>query len=288
MLNNRNFEAPYGILEQVSPLIRRIVANNPSPFTFYGTGTYVIGRGKVAVIDPGPLLESHVNALAASLSGETVSHILITHTHTDHSPAAGPLKAATGAKTYGFGPHGHVGATGEAGADLDFRPDVLLRHQDVLEGPGWHLAAHHTPGHASNHLCYALPEEAALFSGDHVMGWSTSVIVPPDGSMADYMRSLSELMQRDDAIYWPTHGGPIRDPKAHVSELIGHRLHRRGQIFSALSQEAKTPAEIADAVYIGLDPRLRGAAAQSTLAHLLELEGSGAVAMEDGKWHRKQ
>ncbi|HVZ00771.1 MAG TPA: MBL fold metallo-hydrolase [Dongiaceae bacterium] len=286
MLNDRNFEARYGVLEQVSPLIRRIVAENPGPYTFFGTGTYVVGRGEVAVIDPGPLLDRHVDALLAGLAGETVTHILITHTHTDHSPAAEPLKAATGAKTHGFAPHGQVGATGEAGADLDFRPDVVLRDGDVVEGPGWHLTAHHTPGHTSNHLCYALEEEAALFSGDHVMGWSTTVIVPPDGSMADYMRSLSALMQRGDRIYWPTHGGPIRDPKAHVSELIGHRVHRREQILFAMSQRPMSEAEIARAVYVGLDPRLRGAAEQSTLAHLLELAESGAVALESGKWRR--
>ena len=286
MLNDRNFEARYGILEPVSPMIRRIIARNPSPYTFHGTGTYVVGSGQVAVIDPGPLLEKHVDALLAALGGEIVTHILITHTHTDHSPAAAPLRAATGAMTYGFGPHGTIGATGEAGADFDFKPDTVLRDGDVVRGPGWHLTAHHTPGHTSNHLCYALAEEAALFSGDHVMGWATTVIVPPDGNMAQYMRSLDALMQRDDAIYWPTHGGPIRDPKAHVSELIGHRLRRRAQIVAVLSDKAKTPVEIAGAVYVGLHPRLRGAAAQSTLAHLIELAETGAVVRERDKWRR--
>jgi glyoxylase-like metal-dependent hydrolase (beta-lactamase superfamily II) len=286
MLNDRSFNATYGVLETVSPLVRRIVANNPGPYTFYGTATYVIGRGSVAVIDPGPLLPEHIDALLKGLGGETISHILITHTHTDHSPAAAPLREATGAKTFGFGPHGHVGETGEAGADLDFQPDVMLRDGDEVAGSGWHLIAQHTPGHASNHLCFALPEESALFSGDHVMGWATTVIVPPDGDMSAYMRSLDRLMQRNDAVYWPTHGGPILDPKAHVAELKAHRLERRAQIQAAISTASKSPAEIVADVYVGLDPRLRWAAAQSVLAHLFELEQAGLVAVEQGKWRR--
>ena len=222
MLNDRSFKCVYGQLERVSPLIRRIVAENPGPFTFLGTGTYVVGHGKVAVIDPGPLLQSHVDALLSALSGETVTHILVTHTHTDHSPAARLLRGATGAPTVGFGPHGQVGDTGEAGADVEFVPDVAIADGDVVAGPGWRLEALHTPGHASNHLCFALAQEAALFAGDQVMGWSTTVIAPPDGNMAAYMRSLDRLSRRHDEVYWPTHGGAIFDPKAHLAELISH------------------------------------------------------------------
>ena len=175
MLNDRNFDCAYGVAEQVSPLIRRVVARNPGPFTFLGTGTYIVGRGRVAVIDPGPDLSDHVEALLAALAGETVSQILITHTHIDHSPAAAALKAATGAPCLGFGPHGARGETGEAGADLAFDPDIRMADGDELSGEGWTLTALHTPGHASNHLCFALAEEQALFSGDQVMGWSTTV-----------------------------------------------------------------------------------------------------------------
>src|SRR6185437_3870091 len=204
----RDFAFAYARAERLSPLIRRVVARNASPFTFKGTGTYIIGRGKVAVIDPGPALDDHVAALLEAVSGESVTHILITHTHLDHSPAAAALKRATGAKTYGFGPHGSrrpaesIGGTTEEGGDRDFVPDVALRDGDVAEGPGWRLEAVETPGHTSNHLCFALPEERTLFTGDHVMGWSTSVIAPPDGDMAAYMRSLEKLLAREDALYW--------------------------------------------------------------------------------------
>src|SRR5579864_5559789 len=186
----------YGIADRVSPLIRRVVARNPSPFTFKGTGTYIVGHGQVAVIDPGPDLAAHVDAILDALRGETVTHIVVTHTHLDHSPAAAALKQATGAKTYGFGPHGSgraedrtgVGGVTEEGGDHAFRPDIAMREGDAVQRPGWRLEAVHTPGHTSNHLCFALAEERALFSGDHVMGWSTSVIAPPDGDMRAYMR----------------------------------------------------------------------------------------------------
>lgn len=286
MLNDRNFTCDYGRLEPVSPAIRRIVAPNPGPFTFYGTGTYVIGRGEVAVIDPGPALPEHVAALTAALAGETVTHILITHTHIDHSPAAAALKAATGAPSFGFGPHGRVGDTGESGADLEFRPDRRLVHGDAVEGPGWRLEAVHTPGHASNHLCFALPAERALFSGDHVMGWSTTVVAPPDGDMAAYMGSLDRLQARADATFWPTHGGPIRDPASHLAELIQHRRARRAAILAAIGSDPVTPERIVPAIYRDLDPRLIAAAAQSVLAHLLELESEGLVRRRENRWER--
>jgi glyoxylase-like metal-dependent hydrolase (beta-lactamase superfamily II) len=283
-LNNRDFSAPYGRLETVSPLIRRILARNPGPFTFFGTGTYVVGRGRVAVIDPGPDLAAHIEALLEGLAGETVSHILVTHTHIDHSPGAAALQAATGAPTHGFGPHGHGGETGESGADLAFSPDVRLADGDAVTGPGWHLQAVHTPGHASNHLCFALAEEQALFSGDHVMGWSTTVIAPPDGNMAAYMRSLERLRQRLEQTYWPTHGGPIHAPAAHVAALIGHRLARRQAVLRALGPRPTHPRALVGAVYPGLDPALQGAAAQSLLAHLIELAGDGLAHEEGGTW----
>jgi glyoxylase-like metal-dependent hydrolase (beta-lactamase superfamily II) len=288
MLNDRDFTFSYGHMETVSPLIRRIVAENPGPFTFMGTGTYVVGHGKVAVIDPGPLLAAHIDALSNALAGETITHILVTHTHADHSPAAAPLKAATGAPTLGFGPHGAVGDTGEAGADLAFVPDIVLADGDVIEGEGWRLEALHTPGHASNHLCFALPQERVLFSGDQVMGWSTTVIAPPDGDMAAYMRSLDQLSRRHDAIYFPTHGGPIRDPRAHLAELIAHRRARRAAVLAALSATLLlTPADLVKQIYTGLDPWLVPAAAESVRAHLIELAESGLVAEERGAWRRR-
>ena len=237
----REFSFEYGRLEPVAPEIRRIVARNPSPFTFRGTGTYVVGTGEVAVIDPGPDLADHVEALLAGLSGERVTHILITHTHRDHSPAAAPLKTATGAPTYGYGPHagGRRGEPGvEEGGDWDFVPDVAVRDGEVIAGNGWRFEAVHTPGHTSNHLCFALADGRILFSGDHVMGWSTSVISPPDGDMTAYMASLDKLLGRRDAVYWPTHGPAITEPQAHVRAFIAHRREREAGILDCLSTGA--------------------------------------------------
>jgi glyoxylase-like metal-dependent hydrolase (beta-lactamase superfamily II) len=277
----RDFDCAYGIAEQVSPLVRRVVARNASPYTFKGTGTYIVGRGTVAVIDPGPALPEHVNALIDTLRGETVSHILVTHTHHDHSPAAAALKRATGAPTVAFGPHGigsalEIGGS-EEGADRDFVPDRTIRDGEEVAGPGWRIAAVHTPGHTSNHLCFALAEERTLFSGDHVMGWSTSVISPPDGNMTDYLQSLDKLLVRDDAIYRPTHGPAIPEPKRHVQSFIAHRRERREAILHHLAGGEMTIPEIVAAVYPGLDPRLRGAAGRSVLAHVFELLGEEGV-----------
>ena len=276
----RDFEAPYGVLEEVSPLIRRIVANNPGPFTFWGTGTYVVGRGKVAVIDPGPDIAAHVDALTDALRGETVTHIVVTHTHLDHSPASAELKRRTGAPTFGFGPHGAVGPGSEAGADRDFDPDRRVADRDVIEGSGWTLEAVHTPGHTSNHLCFALREENALFSGDHVMGWSTTVVTPPDGNMREYRASLRKLRARSDAVYWPTHGAAIRDPHPHLDAFIRHRDEREAEILGRLRGGNRTVPAIVAALYADVDPRLHRAAGMSVLGHIEELVEDGRVVAE--------
>lgn len=274
----RELTVEYGVAETISPLIRRVVARNPGPFTFKGTGTYIVGHGKVAVIDPGPDLAEHIEAVLKALRGETIDRILITHTHRDHSPAAAAVKRATGARTFGFGPHGETtGNTGEEGADLDFVPDEVLRDGDVVAGPGWRVTAVHTPGHTSNHLCFALAEERALFSGDHVMGWSTSVIAPPDGSLGAYMRSLDKLLARDDMLYWPTHGPAIPDPQNFVRAFIAHRNERTAAILQRLAAGDSGIPEMVAAIYVGLAPALRGAAARSVLAHLIELVAEGRV-----------
>jgi glyoxylase-like metal-dependent hydrolase (beta-lactamase superfamily II) len=276
----REFSFEYGRLEPVAAEVRRIVARNPSPFTFRGTGTYVIGSGEVAVIDPGPDLAEHVEALLAGLAGERVTHILITHTHRDHSPAAAALKAATGAPTWGFGPHagGVRGEPGvEEGGDWDFVPDVAVRDGERIAGRGWGFEAVHTPGHTSNHLCFALEDSGILFSGDHVMGWSTSVISPPDGDMAAYMASLDKLLGRPDAVYWPTHGPAIGEPKRYVGAFIAHRREREAGILDCLAAGVEQIDAIVERLYIGLQPGLRRAAGRSVQAHLIDLVERGIV-----------
>jgi glyoxylase-like metal-dependent hydrolase (beta-lactamase superfamily II) len=279
----REFSFEYGRLEPVTPGVRRIVACNPSPFTFRGTGTYVIGSGEVAVIDPGPDLSEHVEALLAGLSGERVTHILITHTHRDHSPAAAALKSATGATTYGYGPHagGQRGEPGvEEGGDWDFVPNVTVRDGESIVGKGWRFEAVHTPGHTSNHLCFALADRGILFSGDHVMGWSTSVISPPDGDMTAYMASLAKLLGRSDVVYWPTHGPAITEPQAHVRAFVAHRRERETAILDCLAAGIGHIDAIVERLYIGLQPGLRRAAGRSVHAHLIDLVGRGIVASD--------
>jgi glyoxylase-like metal-dependent hydrolase (beta-lactamase superfamily II) len=279
----RQFAFEYGRLEPVAPGVRRIVARNPGPFTFRGTGTYVVGDGKVAVIDPGPDLAEHVEALLMDLAGEEVTHILVTHTHRDHSPAAAAVKAETGAPTYGFGPHagGRRGEPGvEEGGDWDFTPDVTIGDGDEIVGAGWRFEAVHTPGHTSNHLCFALPDAGILFSGDHVMGWSTSVIAPPDGDMAAYMASLDKLLQRRDTVYWPTHGPAITAPGEHVRAFIAHRREREAGIVECLAAGLGRTDQIVERLYVGLDPALRRAAGRSVLAHLIDLIGRGVAASD--------
>ncbi len=275
------FDFEYGQLQQITPNIRRIIAKNPSAFTFRGTGTYVIGKGNVAVIDPGPLMPEHVDALVAGLAGETVTHILITHTHMDHSPAAAPLKAKTGARTYGYGPHGagkaEEGIQVEEGGDMAFVPDVVVRDGDVIEGDGWTVEAVYTPGHTSNHLCFAFPEEQALFTGDHVMGWSTSIIAPPDGDMTAYMASLDKLLARDDKVYWPTHGTSIDNPHEFVRAFVEHRLERERQIIKCLGDGVVTIEAMVPLMYTELDKNMYGAAARSVHSAMLRLIDLGTV-----------
>ncbi len=280
------FDYKYRETQKISPLVRRVLAENPSAFTFRGTGTYIIGHGdSVAVIDPGPLQDDHIEALKAATEGENVTHILITHTHMDHSPAAAPLKAHWGAKTCGYGPHGagkrEQGVQVEEGGDMDFVPDIKVGHGDVIEGDGWTIECVYTPGHTSNHLCFALKEEKALFTGDHIMGWSTSIISPPDGDMTAYMESLELLLERDDEIYWPTHGTCIDDPKPFVQSFIDHRLERERQILDCLSQGYDKIMEMVPVMYTETDEKMYGAAGRSVLSAMVRLIDTGQVHCDD-------
>ncbi|MDF2119055.1 MBL fold metallo-hydrolase [Roseiarcaceae bacterium H3SJ34-1] len=273
-----------GDLQQVSPLVRRLIAPNPSPFTFTGTCTYIVGRGKVAVVDPGPESEDQLAAILGAVDGETVSHIVVTHTHRDHSPGARALKAATGAQIYGCARHIPIenDASGrlDASHDLDHVPDHEMHDGDRLQGADFSLVAVHTPGHASNHLCFALPQENALLSGDHVMAWSTTIVAPPDGVMRDYMESLDKLRARDDAIYWPGHGGPVLEPQRYVRALAHHRRQREVSILNRLAAGDSDIASIVETIYEGLDPRLKPAAALSVLAHMEDMVNRGIAACD--------
>lgn len=281
-----DFSPQYGLVERVAPLVRRVLAHNPSPFSYYGTGTYIVGEGTVAVIDPGPDDPDHVKALLAALDGETVSHILITHTHYDHSPAAVPLKAATGAVITGCAPLviEDDGPRVEAGFDRSYAPDQVLEDGEQVSGPGWTLEAVATPGHTSNHLCFAFPEQKILFTGDHVMGWSTTVVSPPDGDMADYMRSLEKLLARDDRIYFPTHGGAVENPQRLVRGLLTHRRQREHQILALLREGAQPIPAMVKRMYVGLDPALTDAAGRSVQAHLIDLRDRGMVRRDEDIW----
>ncbi|MGB8842799.1 MAG: MBL fold metallo-hydrolase [Aliidongia sp.] len=281
---NKELTVEYGVAQTVSPLIRRVIADNPSPFTFKGTGTYLVGRHDVAVIDPGPADPAHLAALLRALDGATVRCILVTHTHLDHSPLAGALKAATGAPVLAFGPHPAHGSAGELGSDTGFVPDTRLADGTVLTGKGWTLEAIHTPGHASNHLCFALREEGAVFTGDHVMGWSTSVVSPPDGDMAHYMESLDQLRRRTEKLYIPSHGPEIADGPGFTRALLGHRRQREAAILRQLADRPVTVPELVTLLYRGLDSRLIGAAARSVLAHLIKLEAEGKAICIDGAY----
>jgi glyoxylase-like metal-dependent hydrolase (beta-lactamase superfamily II) len=284
---NRAFDLTPGVVADVAPGVRAIVANNPGPFTFKGTVSYIIGRGKVAILDPGPDDSAHVTALLDAVRGETVTDIFVTHTHRDHSPGVPKIKAATGAKVYAEGPHRparplHVGEAErlDATGDMDFRPDTMLTDGDVVSGQGWTIEALTTPGHTANHMAYALKEADLIFSGDHVMAWSTSIVAPPDGAMSDYMASLEKLARRNEPLYLPGHGGPVRDAPRFVQSYIRHRQGREQSILRRLGKGAADIPTIVRAVYIGLDPRLKGAAALSVLAHLEDMVARGIVATD--------
>ena len=275
-----------GLVEQVHPLVRRVLAGNPSPFTFTGTQTYVVGRGEVAVIDPGPDLADHVDAILSATSGERIAAILCTHTHRDHSPASRLLAAATGAPIIGCPPLAleDDGPRADASFDFDYVPDQVLEHGDSIAGEGWTLRAVATPGHTSNHLCFALDEEKTLFTGDHVMGWSTTVVSPPDGDMTLYMRSLKDLLERDDRLYLPAHGPPVEKTHAHVRALLAHRRMREKQILAELGKGHDQIVRMVETMYRDVDPRLHPAAGRSVLAHLVDLERRGLVRGEGGTW----
>lgn len=284
---NTSMSFRYGRFDWLSPTVRRVVAPNPGPFTFYGTGVYVVGTGRVAVLDPGPGDPAHVHALLAGLGQETVEAIFVTHTHRDHSPAASLLKEKTGAPVYGFDSPDHPGggkeqtASVEEGRDLSFVPDYRLKDNDVVEGETWTLQALHTPGHTSEHLCYAYDAENALFTGDHVMGWSTTVIAPPDGDMDAYIMSLEKLLPRDDAIFYPTHGSPIANTHDFLIDLINHRHEREQQILRCLARNLEQIESIVAELYTHVPVDLQAAAACSVWAHLIALCRRGVVFAEN-------
>ena len=264
----------YEKIETVSFLVRKLMAPNPSPFTLYGTGTYIIGRKQICIIDPGPLIESHINKILNSVDKNLISHILITHTHADHSPAANIIKKETGAKTYAYDsyPKGIIGNRFEEAHDKSFTPDVKLRDSDMVQGKDWTIKAIHTPGHTSNHLCFFLEQEKILFTGDHVMGWATTVVVPPDGDMDDYISSLKKLLLHDYGIYYPTHGSPIKEPIKYVRGLIAHRKMREMQILNELRKNSLSVDDMVPKFYSTTDKRLWPAASMSLLATLISLE----------------
>jgi glyoxylase-like metal-dependent hydrolase (beta-lactamase superfamily II) len=284
---NRNFPLQPNVVDEVAPGVRRLLCNNPSPFTFTGSVSYIIGKGKVAIIDPGPADEAHAEALLSAVRNETVTHIFVTHTHNDHSPGTARIKAATGATVYAEGPHrasrpAYASETRstESGADRNFRPDVTLKDGDVVSGDGWALEAVTTPGHTANHMAFAWKDRGQMFIGDHVMGWSTSIVAPPDGSMVDYMASLDKLTQRDENLYFSGHGAEIPDAVRFVYFLSRHRKAREASILHRLAKGAADIPTIVRASYIGIDPRLMGAAGYSVLAHLEDFVGRNGVATD--------
>jgi glyoxylase-like metal-dependent hydrolase (beta-lactamase superfamily II) len=276
----REIEFEYGKVEQVSPMIRRVIANNPGPFTYTGTGVYIIGRGNVCVIDPGPDLPDHFEALKAALQGETISHVLVTHSHMDHSPLAHPLARWAGCKVMASDAVSIAGGSEvrlEAGDDTRFVPDVAVQDGEIIQGDGWTIEAITTPGHTSGHICYALKEENCLFSGDHIMGWSTTVISPPDGDMDDYLTSLDKIAARKFSTIWPTHGSPITDPAPFVDAYIAHRLDREDQIIAQLANGQTKIKEFVPIMYAAVDARLWPAACHSVMAHMTRLVKKGRV-----------
>lgn len=284
---DRSFDVMPGACVSISPLIRRVLCGNPSPYTFKGTSTFIAGQGNVAIIDPGPDDDAHLAALLDAVRGETVTHIFVTHTHMDHSPLAARLKAATGAPIFACA-HPPLAATAElrldASIDRQFTADHALAQGEKIGGKGWTIEAVHTPGHMSNHMSFALAEEQALFCGDHVMAWATSVIAPPDGHMGQYMNSLRLLLIRDDRVFHPAHGPSRRDPKPLVRAYLAHRKMRETAIHARLKAGDRTPEEIVKSVYADIDPHLHVAAALSTRAHLDHLVEQGRARLVDGTY----
>jgi len=284
---DRNFDAPPGRVDRVAPKVRRILAPNPGPFTFTGTCSYIVGEGEVSIVDPGPDNRAHIDALLEAVRREKVAHVFVTHTHRDHSPATAAIVEKTGAKVFAEGPHRAARpmlldekSRLDASADLDFMPDVRLADGEIVEGEDHALEAVATPGHTVNHLCFALRGTEILFSGDHVMAWSTSIVAPPDGAMGDYMASLHKLKRRRETLYFPGHGPPVQNAHAFVDRYIAHRNARETAILRSLDRgETDIPA-LVRAIYIGLDPRLNGAASLSVLAHLEDLVARGIVATD--------
>jgi glyoxylase-like metal-dependent hydrolase (beta-lactamase superfamily II) len=277
-------EFAYGVGRELAPGVVRLVANNPGPFTFKGTNTYLVGSSEdLVLIDPGPEDATHLDALLAAIGHRRVSHILITHTHRDHVDGLPGLVAATGARTAGFGRRAtqpgtkRTTASGGEYVDQDFVPDVRLEHGSRIAGNGWALTALHTPGHAPDHLCFELEGTGILFSGDHVMGWNTSVVAPPEGSMADYLRSLELLGERTDRVYFPGHGGRVEGPQRLVKAFLLHRRMREQAILDCIRSGTNTVRTIVPAIYRGLDPKLTNAAALSVLAHVEHLISRGLV-----------
>ena len=272
----KQMEFEYGVADEVTPMVRRIVARNPSGFTYHGTNTYIIGRGRVAVIDPGPVLEEHLEAIATELRDETVEHILVTHTHHDHSPAASPLRDRVGGFIWGARarpiPKGEK--TSES-IQWDFDPDEELADGVVIESDDWSLESVYTPGHMSNHMCFALPQENILFSGDHIMSWNTTVVSPPDGNMREYFESLEVCLHRGETSFWPAHGPEILDPKPFTRAYREHRHKREREILECLERGLHTIAEIVDQLYKHIPITMHKAAARSVLAHLEHMVETG-------------
>ncbi|WOS63620.1 MBL fold metallo-hydrolase [Sinorhizobium fredii] len=279
-----DFKPAHGERVTVAEGVERITVNNPGPFTFHGTNSYIVGRRSVAVIDPGPEDEAHFQALMGALEGREVTHIAVSHTHRDHSPLAGRLREATGAIVIGEGPHRaarplHAGETNPfaESSDMEFVPDIALRDGARIEGDGWSLTAIATPGHTANHMAFGLDGTGILFSADHVMAWATSIVAPPDGAMADYMASLDKLLSRDDRLYLPGHGGPVSEPPAFLRALKAHRKMRERAVLERLRAGDRKIPDMVKVIYASTDPRLHGAAALSVLAHIEDLIEKGRI-----------
>ncbi|UHS55870.1 MBL fold metallo-hydrolase [Agrobacterium vaccinii] len=281
---DRDFEPAYGLAVPVAQDVQRLTVNNPSPFTFHGTNSYIVGKDSVAVIDPGPADDAHFKALMAALEGREVTHIFVSHTHRDHSPLATRLREATGALTVAEGPHraarplhaGELNPFAES-SDTDFVPDVTLADGEGISGDGWTLTALHTPGHTANHAAFALEGRGIVFSADHVMAWATTIVAPPDGAMSDYMASLDKLLKRDDKLFLPGHGGPVTEPNAFMRGLRAHRRMREKAVLARIKAGDRSIADMVKVIYRSTDVRLHGAAALSVLAHIEDLIEKGEV-----------